>query len=148
MGILHVAALVMYKPHSVWCFPIHTQLFAAKSPPDEDVTEEDLASSTTSSRRESISSVDTDFDPKVRRRSSTGDVSRFKEKMRSLQREPREVEAMREMTNTNANNSVDSDLGVMVTEEEQATGDIADQLGVPQTSRSCDGSIVNVAYDL
>lgn len=57
-----------------------TQLFAAKSLQDSTVAEDDLVSSTASSRRESYCS--SEGDGRWRRRSSTSDVMRFRQRMR------------------------------------------------------------------
>lgn len=62
-------------------YTLPSQLFAAKSSQDEAVTEDDLVSSSAaSSRRESYCSIE--GDGKWRRRSSTSDALRFRQRMR------------------------------------------------------------------
>ena len=59
--------------------PFPLQLFVAKPSLEDHVAEEDLMSSAASSRRESYCSSDGD---QLRRRSSTSDVLRFRQRMR------------------------------------------------------------------
>ena len=123
--------------------------------------------SETSSRPDSLSSlslsqVSGDLDSAYRRRSSTGDVARFRDS-HSREKHENTIDTMVERTTTtrgnahnmNANNSVNSDRGMLASEseeEEESGGDSENPTEeVPQTSRSegTDPSvIVNVAFDL
>ena len=129
------------------------------------MTDEDLISSAASSRHGSISSADivqssVDFDGTQRRRSSTGDVSRFRQKMRkSLLHENHDTtvtEDLKDVENRNTNNSTElhaatSEVSIESKEadNEMAKGSVASDSSQLQGTRSCDNSlIVNVAYEL
>ena len=137
----------------------HPQLFAARPSLEEELCEEDLISSGTSSRRESISSADiaqppADFDPKYRRRSSTSDVTKIRQlggiRVCVSHEESEEVPngTVTDEGNTNANNSV------KLEEVDAPRGD--NHVGMRERAlqvqaRSVDGRIsmiMNVAYDL
>lgn len=97
----------------------HTQLFATKPFLEEGLSEEDLISSSTSSRRGSMSSVDTtgELDPQMRRRSSTSDVLRFRQmlqpKASSAYTHEVTAEMIRDSENSNTNNSVEMKADLM-----------------------------------
>ena len=95
--------LIFTDPHT---HTHHTQLFAAKPQLDEEFSEDDFISSNSSSRRTSFSSLEANssqtsltiagpgdherpvnpMSKAFRRRSSTSDSSRFREKLQSLSR--------------------------------------------------------------
>lgn len=99
------------------CTTHFTQLFAAKPLLEEELYEEDLVSSSTSSRRESLSSADVtgEADHQQRRRSSTSDVLRFRQ-MLQPRSAPHSHEVVTEiLTNTenkNTNNSVELEVNI------------------------------------
>ena len=107
----------------------HTQLFAAKPSLEEDFSEDDLLSSACSSRRGSITSTDVvqtsvplfavnEHSRVFRRRSSTSDALRFKEKLQSLSQSADMHENM--MAESPMEQDLDSDAGERIIENTNA----------------------------
>ena len=151
--------------HIHTCAHTHThthtpQLFAARPVLEEELCEDDLISSGPSSRRESISSTDIvqptgDFDP-YRRRSSTSDVTKFRQlvgiRVSEAHQESEDVPNGADMDedNKNANNSVELQKVDAPPRAENHMG--MRQRALQVQARSVDSRansmIVNVAYDL
>ncbi len=168
----------------------HTQLFAAKPQLDEEFSEDDFISSNSSSRRTSFSSLnanssqtsltlnedsDRPLNPLIhskafRRRSSTSDTSRFREKMQSLSRSaeihermmiesPKETEASKtivsEQFNSNGNNnSPQAEMadGAYLAPFDHVTTENESQDSSESDSKSFEApdvlSVLNTVYDL